>query len=49
MVLKRVYPTRLDHYNGKFECETCGRTKKRVIRIEVTTDFASEISAWLSC
>ena len=34
MVLKRVYPTRLDHYNGKFECETCGRTKKRVIRIE---------------
>lgn len=34
MVLKRVDPTRLDHYNGKFECETCGRTKKRVIRIE---------------
>ena len=49
MVLKRVYPTRLDHYNGKFECETCGRTKKRVIRIRVTTDFANEISAWLSC
>ena len=48
MVLKRVDPTRLDHYKGKFECETCGRTKKRVIRIRVTIHFASEISAWLS-
>ena len=34
MVLKRVDPTRLDHYKGKFECETCGRTKKRAIRIK---------------
>ena len=34
MVLKRVVPTRFDSYKGKFECETCGRTKKRVIRIK---------------
>ena len=34
MALKRIDPTRLDHYKGKFECETCGRTKRRVIRIK---------------
>jgi hypothetical protein len=33
MALKRIDP-RLDHYKGRFECETCGRTKRRVIRIK---------------
>jgi rubredoxin len=34
MALKRVTPTRFATYKGTFECETCGRTKKRVVRIE---------------
>ena len=34
MVLTRVKPTRFATYKGKFECETCGRTRKRVIKIK---------------
>ena len=34
MVLTRVKPTRFATYKGKFECETSGRTKKRVIKIK---------------
>jgi hypothetical protein len=30
----------LDHYNGKFECETCGRTKARYQNR--VTDFAKK-------
>jgi len=47
MVLKRVDPTRLDHYNGKFECDVRSDKEARY-QNRVTIHFASEISAWLS-
>ena len=33
MLLKRIEARWPDYYNGKFECETCDRTKTQAIKL----------------
>ena len=41
MVLKRVHPA-INYYKGKFECDTCGRVVRDVIRLEVAFYFVRQ-------